>query len=325
MSNPLVENIINKLEVFKFNSLIENLEKYTEQLAATPAATPATPAATPATPATPAVPPATPATPATPVATSIIPAGPAAPAVPTTEEVKKTSEEARKFENNMMDSLKWVFIGIALFIVLLIILGFVYWFMFGDANTTHNSEVNDINPNGTAGVDGVGVAAGAAGAAGADAEIPAEIPADASVDNADNANMFSFLSSSFSNREPITEANIEENTMSNSIQQEIPYVSTDVSPPIIAEPAVESSTPSTLPPASQAALESPTPPPAASQAAVESPTPPPASPVESPAASQAVTELPVSIMGESSVPKNTEGIENKVNVDKRGGYTVYTY
>jgi hypothetical protein len=45
-----------------------------------------------------------------------------------------------------MDSLKWVFIGIAIFIFLLIILSVVYWFMFGSSNnaSTVNSTENTV-------------------------------------------------------------------------------------------------------------------------------------------------------------------------------------
>ena len=336
MSNPLVENIIEKLENFKYNYLIRSLENYTEQLAAATAATAATTTPATTTPAT--TTPATTTAATTTAATaavaatpkvSLIPPAPATPATSTEEEVKKSSEEAKKFENNMMDSLKWVFIGIALFIVLLIILGFVYWFMFGDVNTTHNSEVNDINPNGATGAPGVDGAAGAAGATGVaedvDAEIPADIPIDASADNADNvdnANMFSFLSSSFSNKEPV----IEENTMSNSIQQNIPNVPVDVSAPIIPEAVVEPVViPASAASASAASAASAPPTvelPAAASAASAASAPPT---VELPAAPSPVVELPVSIMGEPSVPKNTGGVENKVDIDKRGGYTVYTY
>jgi hypothetical protein len=54
-----------------------------------------------------------------------------------------------------MDSLKWVFIGIAIFIFLLIILSVVYWFMFGSSNastvsntenTVRDDDMNRMNP-----------------------------------------------------------------------------------------------------------------------------------------------------------------------------------
>jgi flagellar basal body-associated protein FliL len=143
--------VIDKLELIKHKYLINKLEKYTEQVAA---------ATTPVATTTPlAPPPAPPAT--TPPAPSTPPAPPAKPV----EEAKKPSEEAVKFENNMMDTLKWVFIGIAIFVVILIILGVVYWFMFGSSSSTTSSSENVVDENGNI-VDG---AEGANAEANADA------------------------------------------------------------------------------------------------------------------------------------------------------------
>ena len=57
------------------------------------------------------------------------------------EEVKKPVEEVKKFETNIMDSLKWVFISIGIFIFIIVVLSLIYWFMFGD-----NNEQNIIAP-----------------------------------------------------------------------------------------------------------------------------------------------------------------------------------
>ena len=54
------------------------------------------------------------------------------------EEVKKPVEEVKKFENNIMDSLKWVFISIGIFIFIMIVLSLIYWFMFSDNNNEQN-------------------------------------------------------------------------------------------------------------------------------------------------------------------------------------------
>jgi len=69
----------------------------------------------------------------------------------------------------MMDTLKWVFIGIAIFVVILIILGVVYWFMFGSSSSTTSSTENVVDENGNI-VDG---------AEGANAEANADANADA--------------------------------------------------------------------------------------------------------------------------------------------------
>ena len=57
------------------------------------------------------------------------------------EEVKKPTEEVKKFETNIMDSLKWVFISIGIFIFIIVVLSLIYWFMFSD-----NNEQNIIAP-----------------------------------------------------------------------------------------------------------------------------------------------------------------------------------
>ena len=57
------------------------------------------------------------------------------------EEVKKPAEEVKKFETNIMDSLKWVFISIGIFIFIIVVLSLIYWFMFSD-----NNEQNIIAP-----------------------------------------------------------------------------------------------------------------------------------------------------------------------------------
>ena len=136
-------NVIDKLELIKHYHLINVLEKYTEQVAATTAtATP--PVATP---------PATVATTATATPPSLTPAPPAPPVpVPTKpeEEVKKSAE----FENNMMDSLKWVFIAIAIFVFILIILGVVYWLMFGSSSSNTSSNENTIREDDVNGMNG---------------------------------------------------------------------------------------------------------------------------------------------------------------------------
>ena len=54
------------------------------------------------------------------------------------EEVKKPAEEVKKFETNIMDSLKWVFISIGIFIFIIVGLSLIYWFMFSDNNNEQN-------------------------------------------------------------------------------------------------------------------------------------------------------------------------------------------
>jgi hypothetical protein len=60
---------------------------------------------------------------------------------PKEEEIKKpVEEEVKKFENNIMDSLKWVFISLGIFIFIIIVLSLIYWF-------TYNPNNNDQNIN----------------------------------------------------------------------------------------------------------------------------------------------------------------------------------
>jgi hypothetical protein len=64
------------------------------------------------------------------------------------EEVKKPAEEVKKFENNIMDSLKWVFIGMGIFIFIMIVLSLIYWFLFSSNNNEQNINGPDnINQN----------------------------------------------------------------------------------------------------------------------------------------------------------------------------------
>jgi len=120
-----IEDVINKLEFILHKKSIKTLEKYTQQVAAT-AATTTTPPPTTTPPTT------TPPTTTPPVTTPPV----TTPTTPPKEEDKKPSEEATKFENNLMDTLKWVFIGIAIFVVIILILGIVYWFIFGSSTST---------------------------------------------------------------------------------------------------------------------------------------------------------------------------------------------
>jgi len=169
-------NIIDKLELIKHYHLINVLEKYTEQVAATTATTattataPVVATATTATTATAATAPvvatattATAATAATApvVATATTATQPPVPPVakPPVPPVPVPSEEAKKppveFENNMMDSLKWVFIGIAIFVFILIILSVVYWLMFGGGSNSNNASTVPTDDAATANTDGV--------------------------------------------------------------------------------------------------------------------------------------------------------------------------
>jgi hypothetical protein len=116
-------NIIDKLELIKHYHLINVLEKYTEQVAATTAPVVATAATATTAPVV--------ATAATTAPTATQPPVPPVPVPP--EEAKKPPAE---FESNMMDSLKWVFIGIAIFVFILIILSVVYWLMFGGGSNS---------------------------------------------------------------------------------------------------------------------------------------------------------------------------------------------
>ena len=51
-----------------------------------------------------------------------------------TDEVKKPTDEVKKFENNIMDSLKWVFISIGILIFLIFVGGLIYWGLYGGDN-----------------------------------------------------------------------------------------------------------------------------------------------------------------------------------------------
>jgi flagellar basal body-associated protein FliL len=61
------------------------------------------------------------------------------------EEVKKPVEEVKKFETNIMDSLKWVFISIGIFIFIIVGLSLIYWFMFSDNNNEQNIIAVPVN------------------------------------------------------------------------------------------------------------------------------------------------------------------------------------
>ena len=111
-----LQDTIKSLENIKKKYIIEKLEHFSEQLAETTAKTAATTTAE--------------------------------TAATTTSKKKDTPQEevktlpvgdAKKFEKNIMDSLKWVFIGIGLFVLLLFILGIIYWLMSG------NSEEKNLN------------------------------------------------------------------------------------------------------------------------------------------------------------------------------------
>jgi hypothetical protein len=51
-----------------------------------------------------------------------------------TDEVKKPTDEVKKFENNIMDSLKWVFISIGILIFLIFVGTLIYWGLYGSGN-----------------------------------------------------------------------------------------------------------------------------------------------------------------------------------------------
>ena len=61
------------------------------------------------------------------------------------EEVKKPVEEVKKFENNIMDSLKWVFISIGIFLFLMVVLSLIYWFMSGSNNEQNINTPDNAN------------------------------------------------------------------------------------------------------------------------------------------------------------------------------------
>jgi cobalamin biosynthesis Mg chelatase CobN len=141
---------IKKLEYIKQNYIIDKLEKFTEQLAATSTQSTPSTSSTSATTATPATPTTT-ATPATTTttATTATTTTTATPATPKKSEEEKKPDpiagDAKKFEKNIMDTLKWVFIGIGIFVLLLIILGIIYWLMFGSNKEDIIEEQNIYN------------------------------------------------------------------------------------------------------------------------------------------------------------------------------------
>ena len=55
------------------------------------------------------------------------------------EEVKKPVEEVKKFENNIMDSLKWVFISMGILIFLIFVGSLIYWGMYGSNYNEENT------------------------------------------------------------------------------------------------------------------------------------------------------------------------------------------
>ena len=61
------------------------------------------------------------------------------------DEVKKPVDEVKKFETNIMDSLKWVFISIGIFIFIIVGLSLIYWFMFSDNNNEQNIIAVPVN------------------------------------------------------------------------------------------------------------------------------------------------------------------------------------
>ena len=56
------------------------------------------------------------------------------------DDVKKPADDVKKFENNIMDSLKWVFISIGILIFLIFVGGLIYWGLYGDGG--NNDEYN---------------------------------------------------------------------------------------------------------------------------------------------------------------------------------------
>jgi len=235
-------NVIDKLELIKHYHLINVLEKYTEQVAATTATATPPAAATTATATPPAA--ATTAT-ATPTSPSLTPAPPAPPVpVPTKpeEEVKKAAE----FENNMMDSLKWVFIAIAIFVFILIILGVVYWLMFGSGSSSSNSSSNE-NTIREDDVNGMNRENELNGMNGVNDEMnnynpppepyqepslnePADVAAVADVDN--NTSMFSSLSA----MSPFSSSS---RSVSEPMPEQPVVIQEPVSTPVITEPVPE--------------------------------------------------------------------------------------
>ena len=225
-------NVIDKLELIKHYHLINVLEKYTEQVAATTAATSATTAAT-----TVATPPAT-ATTATATPPSLTPAPPAPPAppvpVPTKpeEEVKKAAE----FENNMMDSLKWVFIAIAIFVFILIILGVVYWLMFGSSSSTTSSNENTIREDDVNGMNGMNDDMNNYNPPPEPYQEPSlNEPTDVAADVDNNTSMFSSLSA----MSPFSSSSRSHSSVSEPMPEQPVVIQEPVSMPVITEPVPE--------------------------------------------------------------------------------------
>lgn len=132
---------ISMLKQAQVLAMIKVMEKFSNtstpatSATAAPAATTTTPAATATAPATtPAATAATTTTPATtPAATATPPAAttPAAATATTPATTATKTNEDKKTQNtavvNTMDTLKWVFIGIGIFVGLLLIGGLIYW------------------------------------------------------------------------------------------------------------------------------------------------------------------------------------------------------
>jgi hypothetical protein len=57
------------------------------------------------------------------------------------DDVKKSVDDVKKFENNIMDSLKWVFISIGILIFLIFIGGLIYWGLYGGNYDEHNTRI----------------------------------------------------------------------------------------------------------------------------------------------------------------------------------------
>jgi hypothetical protein len=57
------------------------------------------------------------------------------------DDVKKPVDDVKKFENNIMDSLKWVFISIGILIFLIFIGGLIYWGLYGGNYDEHNTRI----------------------------------------------------------------------------------------------------------------------------------------------------------------------------------------
>jgi hypothetical protein len=57
------------------------------------------------------------------------------------DDVKKPIDDVKKFENNIMDSLKWVFISIGILIFLIFIGGLIYWGLYGGNYDEHNTRI----------------------------------------------------------------------------------------------------------------------------------------------------------------------------------------